>query len=148
VTATVKKASQGISPHASPDSPGLPWPIPLEGASVEVARWWHGSTEKRNAWHVAYRIRISRDTEEERATFSHKPIYRLRADSFEQDFITKAVRPSYLCHDENRVEVPSANTRTAPANLVAAWDELVANVRAIAAQQERRYESAVASQGW
>jgi hypothetical protein len=144
VTATANKASQEISSNATPESPRLPWPIPLEGVSVEVARWWHGPTEKRNAWHVVYQIRIFRDTEEERATFSHKPVYRLRADSFEEDYFTKGVRLHYFGHEEVCVEVSSLHSRKAPALLVAALNEIAANVRAIAAKQERRYESAVA----
>jgi hypothetical protein len=142
VNATAKKVFQEVSSNATPDYPRLPWPILLEGASVEVARWWHGPTEKRNAWHVVYRIRIFRDVEEERATFSHTPVYRLRADSLEQDFITKAIRPGSFSLDENCVEVRSMNSRKAPAALVAAWDEMVVNVKAIAAKQERRYERA------
>jgi hypothetical protein len=149
VTATAKKASQEISPNATSDFPRLPWPIPLEGVSIEVARWWHGPTEKRNAWHVVYRIRICRDTEEERAMFSQKPIYRLRADSFEEDFVTKGIRLHSYGHDEKCVEVSSSrNSRKALAVLVAAWDEIVASVRAIAAKQERRYDSAVAGREW
>ena len=142
----VKVASQEISSNATPASPRLPWPVPLEGASVEVARWWHGPTEKRNAWHVVYRIRIVRDAEEERAMFSRSPVYRFRADSLEQDYITKAIRPGLFSIDENCVEVCSMNSRKGRAVLVAAWDEMVANVRAIAAKQERRYERAIASQ--
>jgi hypothetical protein len=144
VTATAKKASQEIPPNATPDFPRLPWPIPLEGVSVEVARWWHGPTERRNAWHVVYRIRIIRDTEEERATFSRKSIYRLRADSFEEDYFTKGNRLHCFGHDEKCVEVPSLNSRKAPAVLVAAFDEIVANVKVIAAKQQQRYDSAVA----
>jgi hypothetical protein len=142
VPTTAKKASQEISPNATSDSPRLPWPIPLGGVSLEVTRWWHGGTEQRNAWYVVYRIRIFRDTEEERATFSHKPIYRLRANSVEQDFFTKAIRVHFFCHDEKYVEVPSLKSRKAPAVLVAAWDEMVANVREIAAKQEQRYDAA------
>ena len=77
--------------------------------------------------------------------FSRSPVYRFRADSLEQDYITKAVRPGSFSLDESCVEVRS-NSRKGRAVLVAAWDEMVANVRAIAAKQERRYERAIASQ--
>jgi hypothetical protein len=136
-------ASQEIPSDATSDSRRLPWPIPQEGISVELARWWHGPTEKHDAWHVVYRIRIFRDAEEERATFSRKPVYRLLVDSFEEDYFTKAIRPSYLCHDENFVEVSSVNSREAPTVLIAAWDVMVEKVKASAAKQERRYEIAV-----
>jgi hypothetical protein len=135
VTATAKKASQETSPNTTLCL--LPWPIPPEGASVEVARWLHGPTTKRNAWHVVYQIKILCEAEEARF------IYHLRADSLEQDQITEEIRQRYFCHDEKFVEAPSLDQRqAAPVDLVSAWEQVVANVTAIAAKQKQRYDAA------
>jgi hypothetical protein len=144
VNPTANKVFQEVTSNATPDSPRPPWPIPLEGASAEVARWWHGPTEKRNAWYVIYRIRVFRDAEAERATFSHKPVYRLRADSVEENFFTKAVRFRYFCHDEKWIELCSGVSRKPPAVLFSEWEAMIEHVRAIAAREEQRYEIAAA----
>lgn len=54
-------ASQKIPPNASPPdgAPQFPWPVvPNRRYRVEVCRWYHGSTERRNAWHWIYEIHI------------------------------------------------------------------------------------------
>lgn len=80
MTTSYSKFSRDASP--SKGCSLLPWPIPPEGVSVEVARWWHGPTENRDAWHVVYRVSITTEQEGSLTWYS------LRADSVEEDYFT------------------------------------------------------------
>lgn len=130
------RSSQKISPDASPNR--LPWPIPPEGVCVEIARWWHGPTENRDAWWVVYRIRI----DVERDEFCGN-LYILRADSIEEGYFDRRerLRSFHGCWD---VEA-DARGKNPPEKLVQAWSDFVERVRKIAQKEEQRYQRAVDS---
>ncbi len=146
------RASQKIPPNASPSDgslPRLPWPVvPNRKYRVEVCRWHHGRTERRNAWHWIYEIHIGVEQSE---FMGRVAVFSFQGTRQREDAITGCrsfVEPE---GDFGDVEVSNAELRAKllPPRLADFFAGVVEKVRRRAEKQQAAYERALdAGGGW
>jgi hypothetical protein len=142
-------ASQKIPPSASPSegSPQFPWPLkPGRAYHVEVCRWFHPSTERRNAWYWLYEIAIGVERSE---SFRRIVGLSFRAMRRREDVTTKCRSYTEIVADFGDLVLSEFEWRgkTPPPRLTEFFAEIVEKVRRRAQRHEAAYDRAAESGG-
>ncbi len=136
----MKAAYQKLPSNASPENsdPALPWPIPAEGAQIEVARWWHDPTEQKNAWEWVYMLKIIRI---EPDCFPGSITLAIRAWRHRVDYFSKKESGLEPLLPWQEIEIRPGQ-KEAPEELRQAFLVMVEQIRRKASQHEAAYQRA------